>query len=188
MEIKCKGCDRSKVLTGFYLRPNGGLMSRYCKKCYQDKYSPNRGKPNTGRFKKGLVPWNRKEVDGRQGKRLREWRKLVKERDGCVCQECNYLGDGRLMHSHHISGWYECPKLRFDVDNGITLCQSCHAKIHGREKCNFLNDGVSWIKGKTMSAEHCKKLSNAHKGKKLSIEHRKSLSIAQIKRYQGDLA
>jgi hypothetical protein len=56
-----------------------------------------------------------------------EWRKQVFERDGYKCQEC---GAGGKLAAHHIKPWSSYPDLRFDVDNGKTLCSECHAKEH----------------------------------------------------------
>jgi len=104
-----------------------------------------------------------------------EWRDAVFERDNFTCQDCGSSGDAILIHAHHIKCWDEYPELRIEISNGITLCSSCHARLHGKQKCNFMKDGVSLLKGRTLSKEHCKKLSEAHKGKKLSLEHREKL-------------
>lgn len=58
----------------------------------------------------------------------RSWRATVYERDAYTCQECGQVGGS--LEAHHIKPWSECPELRFDVDNGITLCKPCHAKKH----------------------------------------------------------
>lgn len=55
-----------------------------------------------------------------------EWRKAVFERDNWTCQECGAHGE----QAHHIKQWAHHSELRFDVDNGITLCKACHAKKH----------------------------------------------------------
>lgn len=60
---------------------------------------------------------------------FRNWREQVFERDDYTCQSCGDSRGGNL-HPHHIKFWHEYPKLRFDVTNGITLCKTCHIKIH----------------------------------------------------------
>lgn len=60
----------------------------------------------------------------------KQWSRLVKERDGYKCRECG-CADG-VLHSHHIKRWMDYPELRYDVDNGITLCEPCHQKAHGK--------------------------------------------------------
>jgi len=54
------------------------------------------------------------------------WRKAVFERDGYTCQHCGQIG-GKLC-ADHIKEWSLYPALRFDLDNGRTLCYPCHHK------------------------------------------------------------
>ena len=58
----------------------------------------------------------------------REWRKAVFERDDYTCQYCGERG-GRL-NAHHIKSWRNYEDLRYEVENGITLCEECHKKLH----------------------------------------------------------
>jgi len=65
-------------------------------------------------------------------RKLREyknWRTTVFERDDYTCQNCGARnGNGKYVYleAHHIKSWAEFPELRFDVNNGITLCKNCH--------------------------------------------------------------
>jgi hypothetical protein len=54
------------------------------------------------------------------------WRKFVFERDNYTCQECNQRG-GELQ-ADHIKPWATYPELRYELDNGRTLCVDCHRK------------------------------------------------------------
>jgi len=56
--------------------------------------------------------------------KYQDWRMKVFVRDNFTCQVCKKVG-GELQ-AHHIKGWKDYPKLRFNVDNGITLCKKCH--------------------------------------------------------------
>jgi len=59
------------------------------------------------------------------------WRKSVFERDGYTCQECgakSCKGTTVYLQAHHIKPFAIFIELRFDVDNGTTLCRKCHAK------------------------------------------------------------
>jgi hypothetical protein len=61
------------------------------------------------------------------------WRKKVYKRDGHKCIKC---GSRELLHAHHILSWAEHEDLRFDVNNGQTLCEKCHGEIHGKDFSN----------------------------------------------------
>jgi hypothetical protein len=37
------------------------------------------------------------------------------------------------LQAHHIKKWSTAAILRYDVDNGITLCRNCHDSINGLE-------------------------------------------------------
>jgi len=54
------------------------------------------------------------------------WAAMVKERDQ-KCMECKSIYD---LHAHHIKAYKDNPELRLDVNNGITLCGSCHRNWH----------------------------------------------------------
>ena len=56
-----------------------------------------------------------------------QWRKAVLNRDGHRCQQC---GATERLHAHHVKEWAKYPDLRFDVDNGLTLCEDCHTEKH----------------------------------------------------------
>jgi len=60
----------------------------------------------------------------------RKWRESVISRDG-KCVECGRTDN---LVAHHIKSFAEYPELRLDLNNGVTLCQLCHAKLHGLEK------------------------------------------------------
>ncbi|WCS69039.1 hypothetical protein Goe17_01800 [Bacillus phage vB_BsuM-Goe17] len=54
-----------------------------------------------------------------------EWRAQVFMKDNYTCQACGDSTGGNLQ-AHHIENFAEHEDKRFDVDNGITLCKSCH--------------------------------------------------------------
>ena len=42
-------------------------------------------------------------------------------------------GSNRQVQAHHIKTWANASYLRYDVDNGITLCRDCHERVTGHE-------------------------------------------------------
>ena len=34
------------------------------------------------------------------------------------------------MEAHHVKSWAEYPKLRYQMNNGITFCKECHKEFH----------------------------------------------------------
>lgn len=74
-----------------------------------------------------LVKSERHHLDGQ----YRDWMLAVKKRDGWKCKINNSECQGRL-EAHHILSWKLYPRLRFESNNGITLCHAHHPK--GRTK------------------------------------------------------
>lgn len=65
----------------------------------------------------------------RLGPEIKIWRKAVFSRDNHTCQQC---GVNKELQAHHIKEWATHPDLRFDINNGVTLCIDCHGLIHDR--------------------------------------------------------
>jgi len=55
-------------------------------------------------------------------KKLCEWSKLVRQRDGNQCQIC---GRKDFIISHHIIP-KELKQFALDLNNGVALCRKCH--------------------------------------------------------------
>ena len=68
---------------------------------------------------------HRYELGGNNGK---HWRQDVFKRDNYTCTVCGQIG-GKL-NAHHLDGWNWCVDKRYDVKNGMTLCQECHSGFH----------------------------------------------------------
>lgn len=113
--------------------------------------------PCYGKSKEGFTPWNKgiklssehllkisgKNASNWQGgktsenqilrhrKEYRLWREAVFARDNWECQDCHtrsQKGTSVVLNADHIKPWSLFPELRFAIDNGRTLCASCHYK------------------------------------------------------------
>ncbi len=57
--------------------------------------------------------------------KYRYWMASVKKRDNWKCRIADINCDGRL-EAHHILNWKYYPELRYEINNGITLCRAHH--------------------------------------------------------------
>jgi hypothetical protein len=64
----------------------------------------------------------------RQSAEYKDWRLSVWVRDKTKCQICGIRKDP--MVAHHLDGFNAFPEKRFDVDNGVTLCDFHHISFH----------------------------------------------------------
>lgn len=55
------------------------------------------------------------------------WREAVFARDNWTCVECKERGC--YLEAHHIKPFAFFPELRFAIDNGVSVCTPCHAKV-----------------------------------------------------------
>lgn len=59
----------------------------------------------------------------------KQWRNAVFIRDNYTCQECKAKscgGNKVILNADHIKPFAFYPELRFDINNGKTLCLDCH--------------------------------------------------------------
>ena len=73
-------------------------------------------------------------------------RTRVLKRDGYQCREC--LRYGRVTEAttvHHIKPLDENPDLKLDSNNLISVCNSCHNKMHDRDNDKLSPLGEVWV-------------------------------------------
>ncbi len=69
----------------------------------------------------------------RNNPEYKQWRMKVWIRDGFKCKISNQDCERRI-EAHHILGWSEYVELRYEVNNGITLCHAHHPRKRAEEK------------------------------------------------------
>lgn len=94
-----------------------------CTACYYKKISG----PNNWNYNPEITDEDRER--GRFTPELREWAAEVKRRDKYTCTICGDDSGGNL-HSHHIFSYSKYIDKRYDLENGVTVCESCHIAFH----------------------------------------------------------
>jgi hypothetical protein len=128
---QCEACGAEMLL------PPSWAHQRFCSRVC--RYTAMRGDnaPNSGggdKIKGKANPrWKGGRGKDRQARHhqaeVGRWRRRVFHRDKYTCQRCGDDRGGNLR-GHHISTWATDPSRRFDVDNGVTLCHTCHNWVH----------------------------------------------------------
>jgi len=126
----CTYCSKHSItkLSHYKLKKN-----HFCStKCYAN-YRLEKMKPYEQNSWKGGI--TKETQRGRGGKLYKMWQVMVYERDGYSCVNCC---SKEQIEAHHIKSWSKYPKLRYNVDNGKTLCIVCHNKTRGYENKELL--------------------------------------------------
>ena len=90
----------------------------------QNKKRPERSGANHHNWKGGVTSENEKI---RKSLEYKVWHKAILKLDNYTCQECGIRG-GKL-EVDHIKAFWLYPELRLSLDNGRTLCKTCHKKV-----------------------------------------------------------
>lgn len=126
VSLSCLECGCDYLVTQSFYKIRG---SKYCsRKCTRIARSKAQSGCNSHLWKGG-VSYEGKRI--RKGVEWKMWRESVFERDKYTCQDCGAKsGKGCQveLHPHHIKQFALYPELRFDINNGITLCKECHKK------------------------------------------------------------
>lgn len=116
--IKCLVCK--KVFEVIKCKKTSGrkFCSRKCFFVYYCGY-------NHSQWKGGVTPINEKI---RKSLEYKQWRNAVYKRDNYTCKICG--AKNTYLNADHIKQFAIYPELRFDVNNGRTLCVTCHRKTN----------------------------------------------------------
>ena len=149
---KCIHCEDEFIKT-FKETYKHYKIRKFCSLwCYQSWQKGKHKQMNPHSFKnlvhgfiKGLIPWNKGipflQMRGenhpswkggttpinhkiRTSLEYKLWREAVFKRDNYTCVWCKIKG---YLNADHIRMFAYRPELRFELSNGRTLCEACHA-------------------------------------------------------------
>lgn len=142
---KCEGCGKEIIWKSGDVY-SIFLKQKFCNKKCADKFGFRYKGENHPSWKGGHTK--------RDKNKQRKWSAQVLKRDDYTCQNCGQRGGD--LHAHHIKSFINNKKERWNINNGETLCISCHYKTYkfnGNQYTGKLAKGMN-------SGEVQKKLDN----------------------------
>lgn len=108
--VKCNNCNKEVHRKESWINKNN--LNFCCVECKKEYYDNNSKQPKNKRIRKS--------------KEYYEWRNKVLEKDNYTCQCCGNENK-RKLRVHHIENFNQHINRRFDIHNGVTLCENCHS-------------------------------------------------------------
>ena len=146
-DLKCDMCGkvfkRSKSQIAWSKKRGGGNAFFCSNKCFGDFYS---GKRHQNWIEDRSKLKDRHKTI-RESKKMIVWRSKIYKRDNWTCQLCGARSKPKrqvILNAHHIKKFNDYPELRFDINNGVTLCEECHSSTKWHEE-DF--ESVFWPNG-----------------------------------------
>lgn len=82
----------------------------------------HRSGKNSSNWKGGITP---KLILDRNCRKYDKWRDAVYKKDWYTCQCCGKSRDIN-KNAHHLNNFSDYEDIKYDVNNGISLCEECH--------------------------------------------------------------
>lgn len=109
---------------------------KICNKCrtfYTTDRCPNCHKQDNKQYTKYLRAKDRNKIYN--CKRWKDLREVALVRDNLMCVHCKDKAiDTKATEVHHIIYLEDDISLAYDLDNLVSLCSSCHQKVHANDK------------------------------------------------------
>lgn len=132
---------RKKAADGLRTRITPEVRSRVHRTMLTDEYKEKQRISKTGE-RNGMFGvtgennpnWNPERTHDQRIKERKileyaNWRRGVFDRDNYTCQSCGDGKGGNLV-AHHLESYHSNKAARYDIDNGVTLCKTCHLEYH----------------------------------------------------------
>lgn len=138
VKVKCDCCGKEKTISNSTYK-HRSYDDYYCDKCSSKREETKNKIAENHHHISGKDHYNYNydmTDEERENNRNRtldvkymEWAKKVKARDNYTCKCCGGKGS-RSLNSHHLDGWDNFEEKRYEVTNGVTLCETCHRNFH----------------------------------------------------------
>lgn len=145
----CDGCGKEIFEADYYYSDNNGydlcndcafILNKWTEKEYLSSIGCSLGNLHAAIKENKIVLWcgnkipyyKRTDKKQRHSIQYETWRTSVYKRDNYTCQDCNKRG-GKL-NAHHLNSFKFYPNERYNIENGITLCMTCHRLRHKTRK------------------------------------------------------
>ena len=132
----CSNCEKEfeRTASQIFWANQRGYEHIFCSKKCQFEYHKGKNHPHWFKDRTQLKEPNKSL---RWSKEMKDWRKAVYKRDNYTCQMCGNRSskdNAVILNAHHIERFVDNENLRFDINNGITLCEDCHKLTYWKEK------------------------------------------------------
>lgn len=128
-KAKCPHCGKE---CGFRRRYRWSMSCRACSQTGQQKSLVTRIKVSCSQRKIHISSFNGFITPSSKRERIKfDKLKLAQQcfkMTDYTCVACKVRGG--TLNAHHLECWHKNPKLRFDINNLICLCNKCHKNFH----------------------------------------------------------
>lgn len=134
--LVCNDCNKEYKLTPsqYYLHKKRSQKYNFCSKKCMSNFFKGENSPNWIKDRSKL---KNPKHSIRWSKLMNDWRKSVYLRDNYTCALCgnrSSKNNSVVLNAHHIRTFKKYPELRFEISNGVTLCEKCHKKTYKKEE------------------------------------------------------
>lgn len=127
VKLNCPICNKT------FERFESSLVGKkrvYCSKsCSDEGFSKFHSGENNALW--DFTKTTEERIVSRKYPAYNEWRNSVFNRDDYTCKKCGDSKGGNLV-AHHILNYSKHKELRTTLENGITLCETCHKEFHDK--------------------------------------------------------
>lgn len=126
VDIYCDNCKKEyKIAYKDYIKRRRD-EGYFCKKCAMRLFNSRENNPN---WRNDLTDYDREnDFNRRYDVKNSNWILEIFTRDDYTCRKCNKKGV--KINAHHLDGWNWCKEKRYEISNGVTLCENCHNNFH----------------------------------------------------------